>query len=307
LSIGISAEVAAAIAAWEAREQRIENPAPDDVAGWDALVEMLNRYVAPANEQTLAQYRPRIETQRVGALSAEVITPVTVSHAAKLVFIHGGGYTTFSARSSLFASVPLAHDLGLETWSIDYPLAPRTRFDTTVPLVVEALAEITSGDVPVVLVGDSAGGGLAVAATLRLCARKAVLPRVIGLWSPWVDVTNQGESHRWLAAADPLLNTRDLDRAALAYAPREEHRNPSVSPLYAAFDASFPPTLVQCGTREILLSDSVRLVRALDAAGCRATLDVWDGLPHSFPAVLPHVPEAVQARARLWRFIEFFL
>jgi monoterpene epsilon-lactone hydrolase len=307
VSGGISQEAAAAIATWEAREQRVEKPAPDDIAGWDTLAAMLDRFVAPANEQTLAQYRPRVETTRVGSLTAEVIVPAKVSSAAKLVFIHGGAYTSFSARSSLFASVPLAHDLELETWSIDYPLAPHHRYDSVVPQVTEALAQITSDTGPVLLVGDSAGGGLAVAATLGLRVQGARLPKALVLWSPWVDLTNQSESHLRLAAIDPLLRKDDLDRSALAYAPANEHRNPAVSPLYAEFDAAFPPTLVQCGTREILLSDAVRLVRVLDEAGCRATLDVWDGMFHSFPSILPHAPEALRARARAKRFCWFFI
>lgn len=304
----ISTAAAETMAALQARAaENIAKPAPDDLTGWDALYAMQEAAVAPVVQRALAQYRPQVRTERAGPLNVEVITPATLAGEAKVVYLHGGAYTLFSARSSMFASAPLAHDLALEVWSIDYPLAPRSRYGQTVPQVADALSSIIAMGTPVVLVGDSAGGGLALAASLELCAREAPLPVALGLWSPWTDVTNSGESHRWLAKADLFLRTPDLDRCALAYAPADAHRTPSVSPLYGRYTSRFPPTLVQCGTREVLLSDAVRLARVLDAAGVQAQLDVWEGMCHSFPVVLANTPEAHAARVKLRRFCGILL
>lgn len=307
MSAAISAQAAAAIAAMEARTARPEIPAPDDLAGWDALLALQDAAVAEANARTLDRYRPQLRTERVATLDVEVVTPVHVTNPrARIVYLHGGGYTLFSARSSLFAAVPLAHDLGLELWSIDYPRAPRSKYDRTLACVVDTLQQLIADAGSVLLVGDSAGGGLALAATLALRERGA-LPDALALWSPWCDVGNDDVSHRWLAAADPILSyTDDLERSALAYAPAERHRDPAVSPVYGHFDAGFPPVLIQCGTREILLSGCVRLHRRLVDAGCPATLDIYDGLYHSFPSVTPDVPEAVAARQRVAKFFARF-
>lgn len=299
----LSTEAATAITALEARAGHPESiPRPDDQAAWDALFERQEAAVAAANARTLERYGPRLRTEQVAGLDVEVVTPASAPpDGPRIVFLHGGGYTLFSARSSLFASVPLAHDLGLELWSIDYPRAPRSRCDATIAQVARTLASLTAAADEVLLVGDSAGGGLALSATLAL--HDAQRPRALALWSPWCDLAGEGASHRWLAEADPILRyPGNLEHAALAYAPLERHGDPEVSPVHGRYDAGFPPTLIQCGTREILLSDSVRLYRRLDDAGCPVRLDIYEGLHHSFQAVTPGLPEAVRARRRVARF-----
>lgn len=278
-------------------------PAPDDVSGWDALFERQEQAVAAANAQTLDRYRPRIRPERAAGLAVEVVTPATIARSdARIIYLHGGGYSLFSARSSLFAAIPLAHELGLELWSIDYPRAPRSKCDRTVEATAAAIRELLSDSYATLLVGDSAGGGLAVATTLLLNER-GVQPDALALWSPWCDVSGDDVSHRWLAGADPVLAYRgDLEHAALAYAPPERHRDPVVSPAYGSFAADFPPVLIQCGTREILLSGCVGLYRRLEEAGCSVALDIYEGLYHSFQSITPDIPEAVSARRRVARF-----
>ena len=295
-----------AIAAIEAKAgtSRVEIPMPDDLAGWSALFERQEAAVAPANERSLARYRPALQDMRLGRVPALAITPTTrVGTSARIVYLHGGAYTLFSARSTLFASVPLAHDLGLELWSIDYPRAPHTRYERTVPLVSEAIAAACADGVPVLLVGDSAGGGLALAATRRLVEEGAPAPSALVLWSPWTDLAAKAPSPGALAAIDPVLRSEpDLSRAALAYAPAACLTLADVSPLRGEFTSTFPPTLIQCGSREILLPDAACLHHVLAKAGCRAVLDIHPGMLHSYPAILPDLPEARAARRRLARF-----
>lgn len=293
-----------AIAAIEARSARVELPGPGDLAGWAALFERQEAAVAPAVDGALHRYRPALRTLQLGPLPALVVTPATLSgERARIVFLHGGAYTLFSARSTLFASAPLAHDLGLELWSIDYPRAPQFRHDRTVPLVREALASACGDGTPVLLVGDSAGGGLALAATRRLLEAGGRAPAALAVWSPWADLAASGESRAALAALDPVLRQDpELNRAALAYAPADRLGDPDVSPLRAQYDPRFPPTLIQCGSREILLPDAVGLHHVLAKAGVRTELDLHPGMVHSYPAILPGLPEARAARRRLATF-----
>lgn len=241
---------------------------------------------------------------QLAALPALSVVPsVPVRARARIVYLHGGGYTTFSARSTLFASVPLAHELGMDLWSIDYPSAPQSRFDRTVPLARDAVHAACADGTPVLLVGDSAGGGLALAVTRRLVEEGAARPRALALWSPWADPGATPESRASLAGFDPVLRSAaDLEKCALAYAPRAHLRDPDVSPLRAAYTVGFPPTLIQCGSREILLSDAVGLHYALARAGARPVLDLVPGMVHSFPAVLPDLPESRAARRRMAKF-----
>jgi len=302
----ISSEAAAAIATMEAKIAGADDlPAPDDQAGWDEIFGRQEAAVGALNARTLERYRPGLCTRQVAGVDIVVVTPADApATGRRVVYLHGGGYALFSAHSSLFASVPLAHDLGLELWSVDYPRAPRSKADTTVPCVTHVLDALLADAGDVLLVGDSAGGGLALAATLALRAG-GPRPRALALWSPWCDVTAAGTSHRWLAAADPVLRyPGSLERAALAYAPSQRHGDPDVSPIHARYDATFPPTLIQCGTREILLSDCVRLYRRLDEAGCPVQLDVHEGMPHSFQAIAPELPESARARRKVSRFFE---
>ncbi len=87
--------------------------------------------------------------------------------------------------------------------------------------------------------------------------------------------------------------------SALAYADPEDHKHPYVSPVYGDFTAGYPPTLIQTGTKEVLLSASVRLYQAIDQAGQTVKLDIWEGMPHVFVPVLPFSPEAQAAMVKL--------
>ena len=272
--------------------------------GWQALFELQENAVAPANERTLARYRPTLRPVQVGALTALVVTPSASIHPrARIVYLHGGAYTVFSAHSTLFASVPLAHELGMELWSIDYPSAPRSRYDRTVPLAQDAVRAACADGVPVLLVGDSAGGGLALAVARRLSEERAAGPRALALWSPWADPGASLASRTALAGFDPVLRSAmDLELCALAYAPRERLCDPDVSPLRAAYSAAFPPTLIQCGSRDTRLREAVGLHSRLAAAGVRPILELVPGMVHSFPAVLPDLPESRAARRRMASF-----
>jgi len=292
-----------AIAAIEARRARVALPAPGDLAGWAALFERQEAAVEPANRRALERYRPGLRTAQLGALPALVVTPATLRHpGARILYLHGGAYTLFTARSTLFASAPLAHDLGIELWSIDYPRAPESRCDQTVPQVCEAVAAGCADGARALLVGDSAGGGLALAVTLRLVAANAPRPAALALWSPWADLAASVEARGAGAALDPVLDAADLERAALAYAPGESRGAPDVSPLHGNYTPEFPPTLIQCGSREILLSDAAGVHHALTRAGVRAQLEVQAGMVHSCPAILPELPESRAARRRVGRF-----
>jgi acetyl esterase/lipase len=278
-------------------------PAADDLAGWRRLQSDIEERSRPACEQALGEFAATVEERKYAGLPALWIRPAESLIERPALFLHGGGYTGFSARSSLFASLPLAAGLSRPLLAFDYPLAPASTCDATVPATAAALAAALSEYPGAPLVGDSAGGGLALATTLRLLREGQGAPSSLVLISPWTDLGERGDSRLTLRDHDPILAwDPHLAACAASYAPGVAD-HPDASPVMADYGADFPPTLVLCGSREILLSDAVRLYRKLADAGVRARLDIYEGLHHSFPVITPRAPEARRARAAICRFL----
>lgn len=250
----------------------------------------------------LKQTGAEVQERFYAGMKALIITPPNARDAASAIFLHGGAYTTFSARSSLFASAPMALALERPLISLDYPLAPQASFRTIVPATAAAIEAICAETPVAALIGDSAGGGLALAATQHaLHTHKAAPPRLI-LISPWADLSANGDTHCTHAARDPILAYEPgLRVAAEAYA-SAELACPGASPINADFDPRFPPALILCGSEEILLSDALRLHQRLQSFG--SELALHEGLFHSFVTIAPHAPESKAALAHIRRFID---
>ena len=133
----------------------------------------------------------------------------------------------------------------------------------------------------VILTGDSAGGNLALALALKLKEEGRLLPRGIALMSPWTDLTSSGESFATKAALDPVLNREYIDRMILAYARDRDLMDPLISPLFGDF-TGFPPTYIQVGENEILLSDATRLHQAFVDVNVSVRMDIYPGMWHVF-------------------------
>jgi acetyl esterase/lipase len=217
-----------------------------------------------------------------------------------LFYIHGGGFVVGSARSHRAWAGRLGQRARAGTvWLPDYRLAPEHPFPAALDDVLQAwqgLCERHPGD-RIVLAGDSAGGNLCVSLCIAARDRGLPLPAAVYLQSPWLDLTLSSHSHDRQDHRDPFLGTFFLERDfARHYAGQTPRKHPLLSPLHADLH-DLPPFLVQVGTREVLLDDSRHFVQRLNAAGGRATLDVWRGLWHAWPQV-PLVPESRQAMAK---------
>ena len=280
------------------RRERVPLPAANDSGSWAALQQLVETRSEPVCAQALQHHAPRVTERDFGGMDALLIEPRDCpANRAPLIFLHGGGYTTFSARSSLFSTIPLAQGVQRTMISLDYPLAPQTTFETTVPATAHAVAAVLEAFPGAALAGDSAGGGLAVAVCNQLGPEQICNLSALVLISPWADLGNRGESRSAQRELDPLLEYDNmLAPCAAAYAPRGiDH--PVASPLLATLNAATPPTFIVVGGREILLSDSLRLHQRLEKAGVQSSIEVRQGLPHSFPVVFPNTPESASARA----------
>ena len=133
----------------------------------------------------------------------------------------------------------------------------------------------------VIVAGDSAGGNLALNLVQVLKGQGRILPRGIILFSTWTDLTKSGKSHEQKAEIDPILSEEYIDKAIQDYAQGRELNNPYISPLFADF-TGFPPTYIQVGENEILLSDSLNLQKRLRKYHVQVQLDFYSGMWHVF-------------------------
>ncbi|MEK6348835.1 MAG: alpha/beta hydrolase [Burkholderia sp.] len=232
-------------------------------------------------------------------LRGEWLEPVDVTPAAAptLLYFHGGGYyfcTPATHRPLVFG---LAARAKARTFSSDYRLAPEHPFPAAHDDALAAYAALLEAGVDpasIVVAGDSAGGGLALALLVALRDRGAPLPAGAVLFSPWTDLAATGATLVTNDGADPMFAGAALARAARLYVGDASATDPYVSPLYAD-PAGLPPLLIQAGSTEVLLDDSRRFAERAQAAGVEVELQVWPRMPHVWQMAVPFVPEARRA------------
>ena len=286
--------------------KQLKGPAPDDLAGWTALHAAQEKALEAPNKVVLDQLGATVRDAVIGGVPVLDIRPKGWTDDGRvIVYIHGGAFTLFSARSMAGLGALVANAARMRMISIDYTNPPAAQWDTVQAQVSSVLKGIVAQGTPInriALFGDSAGGNLVMRAVLRLRDEGAGLPAAVVLFSPWADLSNSGDTAITLPEADPTLSYAGLlANSARAYAGNLDLKDPRVSPLYGDFSKGFPPTLIQDGTRTILLSDSVRSYRALKNAGQDAVIDLYEGMWHVFQGA--PAPEAAEALASAGAFL----
>lgn len=230
----------------------------------------------------------------LGGRPAEVLTARGSDGTRTLLYLHGGGFTVGSPATHRALAGNLAAAGGATVHLLDYRLAPEHPFPAAVDDAVAAwrqLVERGADPARAAIVGDSAGGWLALTAALRLRDAGDRLPAVLGLISPWLDLTGAS----WPAeVADPMLQPAWLHACAGAFGAGADVGGPAFAPLRADL-AGLPPMVVQVGSEEILLPDAVALARAARAAGVPVDLRRLDGLWHVAHASAGLVAESTAA------------
>jgi acetyl esterase/lipase len=216
-----------------------------------------------------------------------------------ILFFHGGGYILGSPQSHKPFVSRLAAALNIRAIAPDYRLAPEHVFPAAVEDGADALALLRKEiDGPILVAGDSAGGGLTLASVIAQRDAGRAMPEGLYLMSPWTDLTASGDSTKTRAAADPMLKPGYLARGAELYLDGADPASPTASPLFADLKG-LPPTLIQVGAREILLDDSRRLAAAMETAGVEVRCEVWEEMFHDFQLFSPLLPEADQSLAHV--------
>ncbi len=269
------------------------------------------KVMSPDNPRQLARARINKAGERVPTAPGVAVNAIEFAgrpalefrpEAARpgaLLFFHGGGYVLGSPGSHKPFISRLAAALNMRAVAPDYRLAPEHVFPAAVEDGTDALDALRrQTDGPLLVAGDSAGGGLTLASVIAHRDAGRPMPEGLYLMSPWTDLSASGESTRAKAGADPMLQPRYLARGAELYLDGADAADPAASPLFAEL-GGLPPTLVQVGAREILLDDSRRLASAMADAGVEVRCEVWEEMFHDFQLFSPLLPEADQALAHV--------
>jgi len=242
--------------------------------------------------------------RELGGVPAIAVTIAGTEPTGTILYFHGGAYVIGSATASLGLAADLARRSGARVITADYRLAPENPYPAALDDALSAyrglLAEVDATRIAVA--GESSGGGLAVA--LLVAAREAGLPMPasIAVFSPFADLTLSGESVALKASVDPALTEAGLRLRAGNYLADSAAATPTASPVFASL-VGLPKLLIQVGSYEILLDDSLRLAARAAHDDVEVTLQVTPGVPHVFQSFSELLDEAETALNEAGRFI----
>ena len=288
--------------------QHVKNATPDTYHQWLELIQKTNAEQKKKIKSMRKAFRVSVSKETIDGITVRVVTPEHVSPEFEehvYVDVHGGAYVFFGGLPSIEEGILIAVRLGIKVICIDYrmpPLAPFPAANDDILRVYIAMLETYSAQ-RIFLGGTSAGAGLVLALVQRLAHDALPRPVAVYIGTPWADLTKTGDTLYTNEGIDRILVTYDglLAAAAKLYAGETPLSHPSISPLYGAFE-DFPPTYLVSGTRDMFLSDTVRVNRQLRNAGVKTTLDVYEGLSHADYLVAHDTPESRSCYAEIKQF-----
>jgi acetyl esterase/lipase len=283
----VSAELQRSIAAAALLPRDAMLRTPQTKEQWRGMQSANNALSLARFEQVKARFPSKISEREVGGVLTREIIPATRDTANDrrvLIHLHGGAYVINGGESGLTEGVLGASYAKTRVLSVDYRMPPDHPFPAAVDDAVAVYrATIRNFDPKAVGVfGTSAGGGLALAIGLKLKALGLPMPGAFAPSTPWADLAGESDSYRTNAHIDGVLPFYEgvLEACARVYAGEASLHDPLVSPVHGDF-AGFPPSILTTGTRDILLSDTVRVYRAMRAAGVEARLEVYEAMSHA--------------------------
>jgi monoterpene epsilon-lactone hydrolase len=288
--------------------------APRSAAEWQQLI-AASAKVDLGFAAAVRQAFPDVDVAagRIADVPVFTLTPrdMPPDNRGRLVLhLHGGAFVFGGGEAAIAEAVLMAHYTRMTVVSIDYRLAPAHPFPAALDDVVAVWRDVIKGRDPaaVGLGGSSAGGGLALSALLKLRALGLPLPGAVFCGTPWADLAFRGDSLETNELVDATISTRKgwLAGAAKLYLGAADPLDPLVSPVYGDF-RGLPPTILLTGTRDLLLSDTVRVHRGLRRAGVEAELQVFEGLSHGDYVTLFGSPESREAWGEVSAFLAHWL
>lgn len=277
-------------------------PDPQDHDGWLRLKKAVDAHYVAGIKDLGGTLRASVETIQVGDAAVHIAAPEAATEAeGAYLHLHGGALVFGGGEACRIGAQMQASLHGVRCYGVDYRTPPEHPYpaglDDTLAAYVHVLEQ--HGPSGVVIGGRSAGGNLAVAMLLRARDEGLPMPAGLVLLSPEVDLTESGDSFEVNRLVDVMLPL-PLRSANLLYAQGADLSNPTLSPLFGDL-TGLPPTLLQSGTRDLFLSNTVRMHRALRKAGVAAELHVFEAMPHG--GFMGGTPEDLELNRELVRFV----
>ncbi|MEG6592639.1 alpha/beta hydrolase, partial [Desulfovibrio sp. 1188_IL3213] len=285
------------------------NRQPANAAEWKAFVKELVDAAAPA----LPALREKMGGTSTPGVMAGVpvftLTPANLppENAERvLLYFHGGGYVLGPGETGTDEAILMAGIAGFRVISVDYRMAPDHPYpaaiDDAIAVYKELLKTVPAEKIGVF--GTSTGGGMTLILGLRAKAEGLPMPGALGAGTPWTDLTKTGDTYLTNEHVDNVLVSYDgwVGQAAKLYAAGHDLKDPMLSPVYGDV-SGFPPTMLTSGTRDLFLSNTVRMHYKLRQEGVTADLIVFEGMSHCQYYFLPDAPET---RFHFTQLGEFF-
>jgi len=258
----------------------------------------------------LERMKVKVEKTTIDGVRAFIVTPETIAPANRdrvLIQMHGGCYVLNPGEAGLPEAVLMAGFGGFKVISVDYRMPPEAYFpaalDDGMTVYRSALKSTPSKNIAIL--GTSAGGALTLEMVLRAKQLNLPVPGAIAPGTPMSDVTKVGDTFYTNELVDNVLVSRDgfCDAGAKVYAAGHDMKDPLISPVYGDM-SGFPPTILTSGTRDLLLSNTVRVHRKLRQAGVDAVLQVFEGQSHAHYLRDDSAPETKEVFGEISAFFD---
>jgi len=286
------------------------NVFPKTAAEWKAQVDAGAAAAMAAMPALRDQLGVKVEPVTIGGVKAHMVTPRSIlpeNRNRLLVHVHGGCYVSFPGESGTTEAILMAGFGHFKIISVDYRMPPDHPYPAALDDAMAAWkAAVKMADPKnMAIFGSSAGGALTLSMILRAKQDHLPLPAAIAPGTPMADLTNAGDTFHTNAMLDNVLVAPDAscDKRAALYANGHDLKDPMLSPIYGDMNG-FPPAILTSGTRDLLLSNTVRVHRKLRQAGVEAILQVYEGQSHGQYMRDASAPETKEAFEEIAHFFD---
>lgn len=266
-------------------KNNVWNIKPNDAESWNNFSNMMYEGSIDGVEKLIDYYQVDVKSQKVGGVDTYLVTPNQEYDKSKiLLFLHGGGYVIGKGMSGLTEAVYMAGLGGYQILSVDYRMAPEYPYPYAVDDAFTVYKELLKTYKPenIGVFGTSTGGGMTLILTLMCKDNKVSMPAAIAPLTPWTEFEKIGDTYYTNEYVDNTLVSYHgwLEDAVKAYAGENNLKDPYISPVYAD-TTGFPPTLLVSGTRDLFLSNTVRMQENLLEHNVDTNLIVYEGQSHA--------------------------
>lgn len=283
---------------------------PANIQEWKEWISNFNKGAVKGLSELREQLGVTAAQSEMGGVPVWILTPKDLPEVNRdrvLLNLHGGGYVLGAGEAGMQEAVLMAGIGKFKVVYADYRMAPDFPYPAAIDdamTVYRELLKITPAE-KIGVFGTSTGGGMTLILALRAKTEKLPLPAALAAGTPWTDMSKTGDTYFTNEGVDNILVSYDgwVGDAARLYAGKHDLKDPMLSPVYGDV-SGFPPTILTSGTRDLFLSNTVRMHLKLRQAGVPADLIVFEGISHAHYHMSPNAPETVFHFTELERFFE---